>query len=76
MSHRKKTSFNLTQQHEFSYILCNLIGVDININNITLLNHSPYNKMTEFEDPRVEELDSDDEVVESKVAVPDEDEVQ
>jgi hypothetical protein len=32
-------------------------------------------KMTEFEDPRVEELDSDDEVVESKVAVPDEDEV-
>lgn len=31
--------------------------------------------MTEFEDPRVEELDSDDEVVESKVAVPDEDEV-
>lgn len=32
--------------------------------------------MTEFEDPRVEELDSDDEVVESKVAVPDEDEVQ
>ncbi len=75
MNHRKQTSFNLTQQHEFSYILCNLIGVDRNIN-ITLLNHSPFNKMTEFEDPRVEELDSDDEVVESKVAVPDEDEVQ